>query len=184
MIEASTKNRNRLGPKCSCCSHPERKRLDEALIRGIPLRTIGKEFGISIAAIHGHREKHLKIGDQSAKQVEELHAPSELAGIKSQLPTRDEVGSALMSAVEKLQTLIDRNLNVNDTTALSGFGEARKTLETLSRLAGHLTPNQQQINVNVGVSIEGLGAELAKQMSALNTIDTRHVIDLTAVTDE
>ena len=181
------KNRNRFGRMCACCTHPRRSDIDDGLIRGTALRALSKEFGISAAAILRHRDLHLKIPTQAYKRLDEAHAASELAGIKSQLPSREDVGGALMNAVSKLEELIDRNLTVNDSTALSGFGEARKTLETLSRLAGHLSPNAQQINVKVGISVEGLGAELAKQMAVLQTLpalDTRQIIEATAVRDD
>ena len=87
-----------------------------------------------------------------------------------------------MSAVEKIQTLIDRNLATNDVTALSGFAECRKQLETVSRLAGHLLPAQHNTQINVGVSIDKLGAEIARHLSGAGG-DARAVIEATESVD-
>lgn len=185
-METNTKpnrNRNRYGRNCACCTNPRRSEIDAGLIKGVPLRTLGKEFGISAAAIMRHRDLHMKIGDQSQKQLEDRRAPSELAGIKSQLPSREDVGGVLMAAVDKIQTLIDRNLAVNDSTALSGFAEVRKQLETVSRLAGHLVPAQHNTQINVGISVEGLGAELARQLTQSSALDTRTLIEGVVVDD-
>jgi hypothetical protein len=45
-------------PRCSVCSHPSRPEIDRGLIKGVPYRSLGGQFGLSPSALCRHT-KHL-----------------------------------------------------------------------------------------------------------------------------
>lgn len=49
-----------MGRKCTLCSHSRRGLLEEAIVQGVPFRTIARGFGVSPAAISRHLNTHVR----------------------------------------------------------------------------------------------------------------------------
>lgn len=56
---------------CSVCAHPKRDKIDAALLKpGTRLREIAEKYGLSISAVHRHKESHMPTA-AIAKHVEQ-----------------------------------------------------------------------------------------------------------------
>lgn len=110
---------------CLTCCHPERARIDTALVAGEPLRNIAKRFAISPASLNRHR----------------AHLPAHVA--KAHEAERVASADSLLSQVQSLQAkaldLLAKAERAGDyRTALAGVREARACLELLAEVEGKL----------------------------------------------
>jgi hypothetical protein len=108
------------------CDHSERYSIDEALVSGIPYRSVAKRFGLSESAVYRHKTDHLPAHLLKAKEVEEVAKADDLLEQVKYLQghTLDILGRA-----EKAGDL---------RTALAAISQARGNLELLGKLAGEL----------------------------------------------
>src|SRR5438105_3059697 len=72
--------------KCAACEHPELAAIDAALVEGVPLRRMAKQFGVSPPSLLRHKASHLG---------------RELVGLKPARTAKAQAGSVL-SRAEKL----------------------------------------------------------------------------------
>lgn len=119
---------------CTICTHPERSKIDRALLDGEAYRTIAKRYGAGPSAVLRHRE----------------HLPSEL--VKAQAAEEVAHADNLLEQVKSLQTralsILDRADLAGDLrTALSAIREARGNLELLAKLLGELQQEGTTVNV-------------------------------------
>jgi hypothetical protein len=127
--------------RCTVCDHPERHRIDEALVSGGPYRSVAKRFGLSESAVYRHKSEHLPAHLLKAREVEEMaHADDLLEQVRHlQAHALD-----ILARAEKAGDL---------RTALAAISQARGNLELLGRLAGEL---DERPVVNLTVSPEWL----------------------------
>lgn len=92
--------------KCKICEHPQRARLDGALLLGKPFRVIAKEFGVARSTLHTH-SKHIRGGIERAAARVTIAYSRKLCSYVNQL--QDEMLKVCQSArVEgNLQAAID-----------------------------------------------------------------------------
>jgi hypothetical protein len=59
---------------CSVCSHPDRQAIDQALMHGVTLAALSKQYNLSTSALHRHKA-HLqaRVGRAKAKLTDYLH---------------------------------------------------------------------------------------------------------------
>ena len=125
--------------RCSVCDHPERQEVDEALVTGMPYRSIAKRYGLSESAVYRHKADHLPACLLKAREVEEI--------------TRAD---NLLEQVRYLQFhalgILERAEDTGDLrTALAAISQARGNLELLAKLLGEL---DERPVVNVVLSAE------------------------------
>jgi hypothetical protein len=53
-------------PRCQCCAHPDRARIELLHISGVGLDTLAGQFGINRSAIWRHMARHVSEGDKAA----------------------------------------------------------------------------------------------------------------------
>jgi hypothetical protein len=46
------------GKGCTVCGHPERETIDRAVIGGVPMRAVAKQWGVSYASLQRHTTNH------------------------------------------------------------------------------------------------------------------------------
>ena len=108
--------------RCSICQHPERDEIDARLIGGQPLRNVAKQFGVSVTALHRHKERHLPAHLRQAQGAEERLSADRLL---ADLQALQERALALLTKAEQAGDL---------RTALGGIREVRGCIETAARL--------------------------------------------------
>ena len=132
--------------RCTVCDHPERRGIDEALVSGVPYRSVAKRFGLSESAVYRHKTEHLPARLLKARGAKEVAQ-----------------ADGLLEQVRNLQThaldILERAEKVGDLrTALAAISQARGNLELLGKLAGEL---DERPVVNVLVSGEWVAIRTA-----------------------
>jgi hypothetical protein len=132
---------------CTVCIHPERAKIDAALIAGTPLRDIACQFAVGRMAVQRHAAEHLLAELVKAKQAEDVSRATDLLEMAT---TRDKLALALLSRAERAGDL---------KTAVSALRVSIVSLELLARLRGEL--NEQQNTINILVAPEWLATRAA-----------------------
>jgi hypothetical protein len=179
------------GPICGVCAHKRRREIDKAIIDKLPLRQISAEFGVAKSTLGSHRLKCMGLAPverpppkpkPEKPNREDITAPSRLAGILSQLPSREEIGDRLGSIVDRLEE-ISAECHEGGSMALSitSLDKMRASLDSLARLAGHIGTNSTQVNVGVQVSVSAndIAAALAQHLTG-NTVEPSKLLELSA----
>ena len=123
--------------KCTICEHPQVDEINKALLKGVSLRNIAKQYFVSAASLHRHKEGHLPAKLVKAREAQEVTKADSL--LDQVIELRDKALSILAKA-ERAGEL---------RTALQGVREAKGCLELLARLQGEL---QERTTVNVLVN--------------------------------
>jgi len=119
---------------CTVCTHPDRPRIDAALLAGTAYRTIAKQFEVSAAALQRHKQDHIPTLMVKAHDAREVTQADELV---TQARTLQAKALALLAKAEA---------EGDFKTALMGVREARGCLELLAKLSGELD-ERPQINL-------------------------------------
>jgi len=118
---------------CKCCEHPERPRIEDALLQRESYAEIGKRFGVSLWSVGRHRQ-HL--------------GRSIVTGGSQPLLDRLEV------LLDRLDSIATKATSAKDwRAAVAGLREVREGLELLARLTGQMPTGSHGSSVAVAVSV-------------------------------
>jgi hypothetical protein len=127
--------------KCTVCEHEKVEEINRLLLKGVSLRNIAKQYSVSAASLHRHKDGHLPAKLVKAQEAREIAKADTLLDQVAGL--RDKALSILAKA-EQAGDL---------RTALQGVREAKGCLELLARLQGEL---QEQATVNILINPQWL----------------------------
>lgn len=125
--------------KCATCFHPEVEAINQAIVSGIPMAKIAKQYGMAKSSLQAHKKNHLSpaykaIQEGKAGRVASGDAPA-LDQLKALLPT-------LKNALHWAQGAQDANGNFtvlpNVSQVLAAVRELRATIELLAKITGEL----------------------------------------------
>ena len=125
--------------KCATCSHPDVQAINEAIVAGIPMYKIARQYGMAESSLKAHKKNHLNpaykaIQDAKATRTTSGDAPA-LEQLKALLPT-------LQNALHWAQGAQDANGNFkvlpNVSQTLAAVRELRATIELLAKITGEL----------------------------------------------
>jgi hypothetical protein len=151
--------------RCTVCYHSEKHSIDEALVTGVPYRSVAKRFELSESAVYRHKTEHLPAHLLKAREVEEVAQADDLL---------EQVRNLQAHALH----VLDRAEKAGDLrTALAAISQARGNLELLGKLAGEL---DERPVVNLNVSPEWLELR-AVIVGALEPHPAAHGAVLTAL---
>jgi hypothetical protein len=139
---------------CKTCQHVKRPEIDRRLAAGEPVAQVVCDYGLTVSSAHRHRTNCLKLASSNEIKKEAARGSAAVA----LLPSKESLGVAyadLRSRIDQIVTQAQEQGSLN--VAISGLNSIRQTLDSLSRLAGHLQPAGTQVNVAVQSSIN-LGA--------------------------
>ena len=122
--------------KCTVCEHPHVGEINSALLNGVSLRKIAKQFSVSDTALFRHKQ-HIPAGLVKAQEAQEIAKADTL--LAQVIALRDKALNILAKA-EQAGDL---------RTALQGVREAKGCLELLAKLQGEL---QERTTINVLVN--------------------------------
>jgi hypothetical protein len=126
---------------CTVCTHPDRAKIDEALVGGVAFPALVAEYRVSKDSLSRHKANHLPAKLVMAQAAEEVAQADTLLG-----QVRDLQSRAL--------TILGKAEEAGDLrTALSAIREARGNLELLAKLLGEL---DERPVVNLNLSPEWL----------------------------
>jgi hypothetical protein len=118
---------------CKACVHPQRARIEDAILRREPHAKIGERYGISLYSIYRH-SKHL----------------GRSVVCNGDRPLIDRV-EALMDRLESLSAKAQSAKEWHASVA--AMKEVRCSLELLAKLTGQMPSAGQGVHVNVGVAV-------------------------------
>ena len=139
--------------KCSICAHRKRMEIDQALVDGVSLRNIAKQFGSSPATLFRHKSEHL------AQQLVQAKAE---AVVRQESEHRSSLQVYFDQAVDKTDRLseaasliLQEATNAKDLrTALSAIrelvrieAERRSLRELLARAQNELSQQSDVTNI-------------------------------------
>ncbi len=121
---------------CTVCEHPQKARIDEALVGGASNRSVASLYDVSEAAARRHKANHLP-----AKLI--------MAAKAAELAEADTLLDQVRDLQGRAYGILDKAEGAGDLrTALGAIREARGNLELLAKLLGELD-ERPQINLNV-----------------------------------
>jgi hypothetical protein len=151
--------------RCTVCDHPKSHSIDEALVTGVPYRSVAKRFRLSESAVYRHKIEHLPAHLLKARKADEVARADDLL---------EQVRHLQAHALD----ILERAEKAGDLrTALAAISQARGNLELLGKLAGEL---DERPVVNLNVSPEWLELR-AVIVGALEPHPAAHGAVLTAL---
>jgi len=124
---------------CSICPHAERKRIDAAIVEGVPNRRIATQYSVSEAAVRRHKDGHLPatlVKAQAATDVR--HALDVVGQLKA-------INSVCMSVLKDARDQGDGDL------ALKAVDRILRQLEMQAKMIGQL---DERPTINIIGSLE------------------------------
>ena len=155
--------RQRSGPKCGCCLHPEKWRLEVERASGVPLDALAKKYGLSRSSIHRHWTSHV---DAKAK-VTYLAGPSDMAALHAKAAAEGaSVLDYLHLVRNSLMAAMATASEMGDPRGVASVGSALiNCLEKLGRITGEiaqLAGNNTTINMQIVNSPEFIRIQQAQ----------------------
>lgn len=144
-----------MGRKCTICTHPKRKEIDELLVSGEQSKIIARRYDISEKALSRHKNDHLLIRSPPSEVIETVIAPI-TPKVKVYNPKvkvykpKPINGMDLEKLFVKIELLVDESFKLvkdyqliaeamtpNDVKAkATAINSLRGTLEFISKLFG------------------------------------------------
>ena len=148
---------------CTICRHPQKRMIEDGLLRNVPLRKLALQTGTSAGALHRHKQ----------------HLPARL--VKAQEAQTVSDADRLLAKIEQL---IDEAEGVADSArkeknwsvVMSALREVRSCAELLAKLRGQL---ETGVKVGVAVAVNAPGAQEALSEAELDLVIAQHVRDAT-----
>jgi len=121
--------------KCTICEHPQVDEINKLLLEGVSLRDIARQYSVSRAALHRHKD-HIPADLAKAREAKEV---AQADNLLDQLKDLQRRTLAILQAAEQ---------DNDHGMALKAIKEARGNLELLAKLLGELQ-ERQVINILV-----------------------------------
>ena len=125
--------------RCTICTHPRREEIDRALVEGESFRNIAERFGVSLGALHRHRE-HVQDDVQQAIEAKAVRSG------RSVLDRIRELNREARSLLEEARS------KGRYAAAVQAIGAATRLLELEAKLLGELD-ERPHVNVQMGMAV-------------------------------
>ena len=119
---------------CITCEHPERPKIEQALVSGTSFRKVSKRFGIGMTALFRHKEAHILPAVAKAQHAIEASQGDDLLAKVTMLE----------SDARRIQRKAEAAGDLR--TAISAIRELTRVIELLAKLRGELQA-APQINI-------------------------------------
>lgn len=127
--------------KCTICEHERSEQITQALLRGIPYRELVDEYGVSMGALHRHKQ-HITAQMMNSADAVEVSEP----GI---------VMRRIALLNERAEQLYNEALKQKDTlNAVRVLKELREIVALYAKLTGELNTQSQVVHQHVHISSE------------------------------
>ncbi len=124
---------------CTICTHPERAKIESALVSGTPYRVIANQFGVGNNSVQRHADEHVK-----AEIAEHKEARDEAQAL-------DVVGQLRLINLHTRSILNDARVSGNPELALKAIAQVQKHIELQAKLLGDLDERPQ---INLALSLD------------------------------
>jgi hypothetical protein len=136
---------------CKCCVHPERNRLNKAILDGQSANSLAAEYGMSRSAIQRHQRLHLKV---SAVATHEARNAATIVGYAYDLYQR--AGKVL----DRAEALLDGS-DAGPRAVMAAAGSLREVRQSIELLARLVTTEAESDDLSRNVELDlRIGAAL------------------------
>jgi hypothetical protein len=120
---------------CTVCRHPDRKAIDEALFRQVPMRELAKRYpGLTLRILSRHFRTHVMPMMAMAKEAEEV-------------ANADAILTRLQRLEKRMWNVLDRSEKDKEfSVSVQAAREIRGCLELCAKLAGQI---QESTVINI-----------------------------------
>lgn len=135
--------------------HPERARIELALAQGRSLRSVSKEFGVGISALHRYKQNHMPPQLIAALQAKALKPGVDL----ERLRIEESNGLLQNLAAQRAKLLLaqDEALARKELPAVATLGgQVHRNLELVGKYLGEFARHQVQTSVSITIQPEYL----------------------------
>jgi len=122
---------------CKCCSHPERKAIDRAIIDCVPNTRIASRYGLSEASVRQHKANHL------AKSLIKAAEARPIARAETLL---ERFEALIVRAGSVAESALQANKHA---AAVSGLRTIADIMRTIAELTGQIGGSGTTVNIAV-----------------------------------
>ena len=141
------------GPRCTVCDHPDRASIELSLANKVPIRVIGKRYGISHDAVYRHGRNHMSPELHTKLISRGRMTPVELENLR--VTESEGVLQHLVAVRARMYGLMDIAEQQDDYKAAATIGDKIvKNLETTAKLLGDLKTGTVNVTNNLLVMPE------------------------------
>jgi hypothetical protein len=147
---------------CSTCQHIKRTEIDRRLAQGEPAALVARDYDINPSSLHRHRVNCLKLASSNIIKKEAARGTAAVA----LLPSKESLSWAYLELRQRIDQIVAQAQQQGSLpVAISGLNSIRQTLDSLSRLAGHVgVPAGTQVNVAVQTNINVEVTQIAERL--------------------
>lgn len=141
------------GPACTVCNHPDRASIELGLANKVPIRVLGKRYGLSSDSVWRHGQRHMSAELHSQLMTRGRMTPADLENLR--ITESEGVLQHLVAVRGRLYGLMDYAEQERDYRAAAAIGnQIGKNLETTAKLLGDIRTGTVNVTNNLLVMPE------------------------------
>lgn len=136
------------GQGCKVCAHPDRASIELGLANKVPIRVLGKRYGLSQDSVWRHGQNHMSAELHGQLMTRGRMTPADLENLR--ITESEGVLQHLVAVRARLYGLMDAAEQQDDYRAAAAIGnQIGKNLETTARLLGDIRTGTVNVTNNV-----------------------------------
>lgn len=148
------------GPACRVCEHPDRASLELGIANKVPIRVLGKRYGISQDSVWRHGQRHMSAELHGQLMTRGRMTPQDLENLR--VTESEGVLQHLVAVRGRLYGLMDVAEQQGDYRAAATIGsQIVKNMEVTARLLGDIRTGTVNVTANLLVADEYHGLRTA-----------------------
>jgi hypothetical protein len=141
------------GQGCTICGHPDRASIELGLANKVPIRVLGKRYGLSSDSVWRHGQRHMSAELHGQLMTRGRMTPQDLENLR--ITESEGVLQHLVAVRGRLYGLMDAAEQQDDYRGAAAIGnQIGKNLETTAKLLGDIRTGAVSVTNNVLVMPE------------------------------
>lgn len=137
-----------MGPACKVCNHPDRASIELGLANKVPIRVLGKRYGLSSDSVWRHGQNHMSAELHGQLMTRGRMTPQDLENLR--ITESEGVLQHLVAVRGRLYGLMDAATMQDDYRGAAAIGnQIGKNLETTAKLLGDIRTGTVNVTQNV-----------------------------------
>ena len=136
------------GSQCRVCEHPDRASIELGLANKVPIRVLGKRYGLSADSVWRHGQRHMSAELHGQLMTRGRMTPADLENLR--VTESEGVLQHLVAVRGRLYGLMDTAETEGDYRAAAAIGnQIGKNLEVTAKLLGDIRTGTVNVTNNV-----------------------------------
>ena len=136
------------GSPCKVCEHPDRASIELGLANKVPVRVLGKRYGLSADSVWRHGQRHMSAELHGQLMTRGRMTPEDLENLR--ITESEGVLQHLVAVRGRLYGLMDAAEQQDDYRGAAAIGnQIGKNLETTAKLLGDIRTGTVNVTNNV-----------------------------------